>query len=549
MKSRGFLVRLLMALVCLLPVGIGMFSLGDSAFAVDDVDVTLHKKKMDAFPTELTENNGKIDDRFNRYEPLKDITFTVWNVTDDFYKQLNVKLTGSETDSEYKAKVKEFMIEQDPSKGFNFVKSEAQNIKTETTGDDGTAKFTGLPMRNSKGLYNVYYFEEHNNNPDVKSLPVILTLPAIDTDDGSHMKDIHLYPKNAVTGGEVEKDVMDGDQPAVPNPDGAHDYDIGKEIQFRASYKIPSQIGEILTNPNTSAKSTRYTKLVFKDEVDKFGVQFERIDKIMVGNENIKDKFLGVHTADPTYKGKPAKPTEKAGFEIKTNLNASNDGLPGQNYKKSEAAALFLAKYAGQKMEIYYTVSLTELTPVDEEIKNNFVVTLDHDGIKDETKTHPEVPVITTGGRKVFKYEDPNGQGLGGAKFVVIKKDAQNNESYLKIDNGVVKWSPVGTNEKYNDAAQYTSDDKGNFEIKGLEYGEYFLREIKAPDGFQKLNQDRQFIIAKGSYGDKAVEIGNVTKDGILPSTGGAGIIAFLIIGGALMSIAVIRYRKSQHAV
>ncbi|MGM0337048.1 SpaH/EbpB family LPXTG-anchored major pilin [Enterococcus sp. AZ007] len=548
MKSRGFLVRLLMALVCLLPVGIGMFSLGDSAFAADSVNVTLHKKKMDAFPTDLTENTGKEDSRFDRYEPLKDVTFTVWNITDEFYNQLNAKLSGSETDSEYQAKVKEFMIEQDLSKGFNFDKSKAQDMGTQTTKDDGTAQFTGLPMRNSKGLYNVYYFEEHNN-PSVKgSLPVILTLPAVDTDDGTHMENIHLYPKNVVTGGEVEKEVMDGDQPATPNVDGAYDYDIGKEIQFRASYKIPSQIGEVLTNPNTTAKSTRYTKLEFKDEVDKFGVQFERIDKILVDGKDIKAEFLEVHTAKPIYKGQPAKANEKAGFEIKTNLNASTDKMPGQNFTKSKDAASYLARYAGKKMEIYYTVSLTELTPVDEEIKNNFVVTLDHDGKGDETQTHPEVPVITTGGRKVFKYEDPNGQGLGGAKFVVIKKDSNNNDLYLKIDGGKVTWVPVGSNEKYDNATQYISDDSGNFEIKGLEYGDYFLREIKAPDGFQKLDQDKDFTIEKGSYGVKPVEIGNVTKDGFLPSTGGAGIIAFLIIGGALMGFAAIRYRKTQHA-
>ncbi|MBO0454287.1 SpaH/EbpB family LPXTG-anchored major pilin [Candidatus Enterococcus murrayae] len=544
MKSRGFLVRLLMALVCLLPVGIGMFSLGDSAFAADSVNVTLHKKKMDAFPTDLTENTGKEDKRFDRYEPLKDVTFTVWNVTDDFYKQLNAKLTGSETDSEYQAKVKEFMIEQDQSKGFNFVKSEAKEVATQTTGDDGTAQFTGLPMRNSKGLYNVYYFEEHKNPKVDASLPVILTLPAIDTDDGTHMENIHLYPKNVVIGGEVEKEVMDGDQPATPNVDGAYDYDIGKEIQFRASYKIPSQIGEVLTNPNTTAESTRYTRLVFKDEVDKFGVQFERIDRIVVDNKDITKDFLGVHTAEPTYKGKPAKADEKAGFEIKTNLNASTSSMPGQNFAKSKAAAKYLEQYAGRKMEIYYTVSLTELTPVDEEIRNKFQVTLDHDGIKDENKTHPELPVITTGGRKVFKYEDPNGQGLGGAKFVVIKKDSNNNDLYLKIDGGKATWLPVGSNEKYDNATQYISDDNGNFEIKGLEYGEYYLREIKAPDGFQKLDQDKDFTIAKGSYGIKPVEIGNVTKDGFLPSTGGAGIIAFLIIGGALMGAAMIRYRK-----
>ncbi|MFR4751311.1 MAG: hypothetical protein ACLT90_04680 [Enterococcus raffinosus] len=47
MKARGKLVSLLMALVCLLPLGAGLLGFGDSASAAtpQDVKVTLHKEK------------------------------------------------------------------------------------------------------------------------------------------------------------------------------------------------------------------------------------------------------------------------------------------------------------------------------------------------------------------------------------------------------------------------------------------------------------------------------------------------------------------------
>lgn len=47
MKARGRLVSLLMALVCLLPIGMSLFSFGQSASAAapEMIKVTLHKKK------------------------------------------------------------------------------------------------------------------------------------------------------------------------------------------------------------------------------------------------------------------------------------------------------------------------------------------------------------------------------------------------------------------------------------------------------------------------------------------------------------------------
>lgn len=545
MKSKGVLVRILMAIVCLLPVGVGLFSLGDSAFAADAVNVTLHKKKMDEFPSGLTENTGKIDNRFDRYKGLPDITFSVWNITDDFYDKLNAALTGSETEAQYKEKVKELMAGFTLNKG-NATKAQTQDQITDT---DGLATFSGLPMRNGKGLYNVYYFEEHVKPGVTVGQPLILTLPAIDTDNGSQLENIHLYPKNKVEGLEVEKEVIDDDGKEKPAPsNGVYDYEIGKQVKFRTSFTIPSQIGEILTNSSNGAKSTRYTRLEFKDRLDKTGVKFNGIEKITMGGTEIPLATLLNECSQPQYFGETAPYSEAAGFEIKTNLNAATHISNPANYNKSEKAAKFFETYAGQTMEIYYSVTLTEHTKVDEEIKNTFTVTLANDKQTEQKESNPEIPSIITGGKKVFKYEGGNGQGLGGAKFVVIKKDG-NNDMYLKIDNGEVKWVAVGTNETYANATQYVSGDNGMFEIKGLEYGTYYLREIKAPDGFNKLDDDKDFEVSKGSFDDSLrVQIANLAKDGFLPSTGGAGIIAFLVVGLSLMGIAVFRYRKTQHA-
>ncbi|MCQ4674234.1 MULTISPECIES: LPXTG cell wall anchor domain-containing protein [Enterococcus] len=40
------------------------------------------------------------------------------------------------------------------------------------------------------------------------------------------------------------------------------------------------------------------------------------------------------------------------------------------------------------------------------------------------------------------------------------------------------------------------------------------------------------------------MKIPNVSQGGFLPSTGGQGIIAFLVIGLGLMLFAIIKYRK-----
>ena len=44
---------------------------------------------------------------------------------------------------------------------------------------------------------------------------------------------------------------------------------------------------------------------------------------------------------------------------------------------------------------------------------------------------------------------------------------------------------------------KFTSDNNGNISISGLDAGEYYLKETKAPDGYNKLTDDIKVDIDK----------------------------------------------------
>lgn len=529
MKNKGKVLSLLMALLFMAPLVTGLFGFGSDAHAVDSVNVTLHKKKMDEFPNSSLENTGKEMTEFDRYEGLQGITFTAWDITEDFYAALDAVLTGNETDAEYNAKAKQVMDAFELSAAPNAV-----DAGNQTTDANGEANFANLPAKNADGSYKVYFFEEHaTTGVDIGQYKLILMLPLKDGD--TELSDIHLYPKNKVEGEDPEKELVDenGDPLPAPNPSG-YDFEVGQQIHYRASFVIPSQIGELLPSG-----APRYGKLEFKDAVNQTGVKFEGIDRIVVNGTQVNSAdFLATH-GTYTPQNETAPWAGYAGFTLAMNLT----GAAGP------ATANYLSQYAGQTIEFFYTVSFTEETPVDKDINNEFTVTMNHDGGQDESKTNPPIPPIKTGGKKFFKYTGAAKEALAGAEFVVIKREG-GTDYYLTAGADTMTWTAVGANEDYATATKYISDANGLFEVTGLEYGDYYLRETKAPRGYQKLPNDVQFTVAEGTYeGATPQEIENTTKGGTLPSTGGMGIIAFIVIGLGLMTAAILRYRRVQFEV
>ncbi|MCI6000949.1 MAG: cell wall anchor protein [Finegoldia magna] len=139
----------------------------------------------------------------------------------------------------------------------------------------------------------------------------------------------------------------------------------------------------------------------------------------------------------------------------------------------------------------------------------------------------------TDKGRHDFMKTDEAKKPLGGAMFKVMTKNKDG------------KFEPVK-----KDGKDYivTSADNGKFAVEDMDYGKYYLVEIKAPEGFILLSEPVEFEIKKQAD-DKTISIvfitnkpdekprtpgGKITRRGKIPKTGD---VRFLmsVVGGLIM--------------
>lgn len=156
------------------------------------------------------------------------------------------------------------------------------------------------------------------------------------------------------------------------------------------------------------------------------------------------------------------------------------------------------------------------------------------------------------------------------AKIVIDKHDATDNS--VKLDGVVFKlYKLVEGNKKYYkytpasgttdakvewvddiaDATEITTAGGGKADIKGLENGTYYLKEISTVDGYNLLTKDEKITI-NGSKDDTTTlevkaDISN-KKGALLPETGGMGTIGLTALAVAVVACALFLPKKKNRA-
>lgn len=187
------------------------------------------------------------------------------------------------------------------------------------------------------------------------------------------------------------------------------------------------------------------------------------------------------------------------------------------------------------KIIFQYSATVKDEAVVKEEMKNTTHLSY---GDNNTTTEYSET-ITKTFGIPVFKYTK-NDQALAGAEFMLSTDPNCTDESKT------LKFTLNNVTNKYRFAAHdgnatLTSLDNGRIDIEGLKAGTYYLKETKAPDGYNLLKTIQKIEIGE----DGSIKLNNnaITDDvkvknnsGIeLPSTGGMGTTLIYLAGIVLV--------------
>lgn len=162
------------------------------------------------------------------------------------------------------------------------------------------------------------------------------------------------------------------------------------------------------------------------------------------------------------------------------------------------------------------------------------------------TTPKSEVYVFTYQLNNTKRAETENGTPLPGAGFRLYSNKDCTEEQEIKLKKNTTD----GTYSPYfgTDAGdEMFSDEHGQFNVKGLDAGTYYLKETNPPKDYSAC-ANKKIVISATHDGNHVSLSGNLSttiinkKDGgiTLPSTGGIGTTIFYVVGGGLMVAAIV---------
>lgn len=324
----------------------------------------------------------------------------------------------------------------------------------------------------------------------------------------------------------VEKEVYD-------NQDGTNeagfgssaDHAINEEFQFKLTATLPA-------SPDRAYDYYDEYAVLFNDTLSK-GITYDRLDSVVIESNG--------HPYDIT--------NDSSKYEVDdSRLESDNYFVVGIPDVKTCASGLNLND--GATITVTYTAHLNENAVVNGSTDNKNKVQLQYSNNPRNSAYWgftPESEVcVYTYQLNNTKYhdEDKPGNELEGAGFRLYSDEACEHEVELYKEGDF--YYPITTGKT---AVEMKSAANGQFNVKGLDAGTYYLKETTPPAGYSAC--DKTPIVISATHDEHNVNLSgesnlnnkiiNKKAGGItLPSTGGIGTTLFYVVGGGLMVAAAV---------
>lgn len=331
----------------------------------------------------------------------------------------------------------------------------------------------------------------------------------------------------------VEKKVYD-------NPDGTSTGGFGSSADHAINEKFQFQLTATLPDSTNRAY----------DYYDKYSVIFH--DTLSEGITYDGPYSVVIESNDITY-----TITDSSKYTIDTtDLESQNSFVVNIDVKACAKDAGFDLN-DGATITVTYTAHLNDKAYVNTAGSStsniNKVYLTYSNNPKDESsigKTPESTPVyVYTYQLNNTKHQDTEkGPALEGACFRLYSDEACTDQSEVQLYQKDGFYYPI-KDVLGKEAVEMKSAANGTFNVKGLDAGTYYLKEITPPDGYSACKVIPVTIKADHSRNDQVnLEGSNLTNDivnikagGItLPSTGGIGTTLFYVVGGGLMVAAIV---------
>lgn len=272
----------------------------------------------------------------------------------------------------------------------------------------------------------------------------------------------------------------------------AGDFGIGDTITYQLTSKVPDMTG--------------YNSYTFKfsDTLSK-GLDLKEVLSVKVGNITLKAGKTGTTTYALTYD------------ETSRNLTVTlNDFY--NSYKN----------HTGETITVVYTATLNKDAVIGMNPNTNkAVVEYSNNPTTGGTGTsEPSIVDVHTFDFTIYKYylKDQNNKedktALANAEFELYKANitgdaADTNAKINIVDEGKGVYRQATADEAKVTgftSAKIVSDDDGKVLVKGLVAGTYYLRETKAPEGYNKLLSDIKVEI-KANYDETTGKLTSYSVD------------------------------------